>query len=513
MSAPTSPAPRAATALRRVAALLRPRPLRAARARATGSRAGAAPSRGAAPSGSGPAVVTAPDRDALHRLLTGLLLQHPGEPMALLLVGLLPADGRDGVGDGSEDLLRAVVGRAADAVRDRDVVVRLPGGRLAVLVVGGTASSARRVGERVRAALQAGVVVGGALVDVDASVGAGGSRAGATAPTGPRPTPAEAAARCADRLLAEVDAALEVARSAGTGVAVVDPGEREGARLADLARLGTDLRRAIAAEEDGRPASDALRLRWQPRFDVRAGRWTTATARLVWADDARAPRELAAGTALAPDLLQLELRRALRAVVAWHADGVRVQAAVRVPGEALGRPGLVDLVAGALEEAGAASGSLRLLVDDDDVAADPSAAAVALARLSVLGVPTSVTGLGASRSSVAALGALPVDELVVDARLVASLRSGREGDARLVRAVVGLGHGLGLRVVAAGVDDATTHRAAVALGCDAVEGEHVGPVAGRADVAGLVLRGEGGDLLVPSRRPVLPAPRRAPGRP
>ncbi|NNH22264.1 hypothetical protein HLB09_04020, partial [Pseudokineococcus marinus] len=101
MSAPTSPAPRAATALRRVAALLRLRPLRAA-------RAGAGPSRSPSRAG-GPAVVTAPDRDALHRLLTGLLLEHPGEPMALLLVGLLPADGRDGVGDGSEDLLRALV--------------------------------------------------------------------------------------------------------------------------------------------------------------------------------------------------------------------------------------------------------------------------------------------------------------------------------------------------------------------------------------------------------------------
>lgn len=181
VSAPTSPAPRAATALRRVAALLRRHPAARPRPRAAGTP----------PRGGGPAVVTAPDRAALHLLLATHLLEHPGRPLALLLVDLLPADGRDGAGDDSEDLLRAVTGRAADAVRDRDVLVRLPGGRLAVLVVGGTASSARRVGERVRAALQAGVVVGGALVDVDASVGSGAAGAGSpggapTAPAGPR---------------------------------------------------------------------------------------------------------------------------------------------------------------------------------------------------------------------------------------------------------------------------------------------------------------------------------------
>jgi len=464
--------------------------------------------RDAAGAADGPELVAAADRDDLRDLLVAHLLAHPGRGLALLLVGLVPAEGRDGAGTCADELLRAVTTRTAGAVRDGDVVVRLPEGELAVLVTGGTAESARRVGERVRAALSSGVAVAGALVDLDASVGAGGAEPG-------RPQDAvaagardahEAAARCADRLLAEVDAALEVARGTGTGVAVVDPGEREGARLAELAQLRTDLHRALADDEDA-----PFLLRWRPRFDVRTGRWTTATAELAWTGGTRSPHALVAGTTLAPELLQLQLRRALRAVVAWRAAGVHVQAAVRVPGEALGRPGLVDLVAGALLETGADAAGLRLLVEDDDVAADPSAAAVAVARLAVLGVPASVTGLGASRSSVAGLGALPVDEVVVDARLVASLGGGHEADARLVRAVVGLGHGLGLRVVAAGVDDVAVHRAAVALGCDAVEGEHVGASAGSSSVADLVLGGEGGDLLAPARRPSLPAPRRAPG--
>jgi len=476
---------------------------RAAARRTPVARGGAVPAQG-------PQVLAAVDREDLRGLLVAHLLARPGQGLALLLVSLEPEEGRDGAGTCADELLRAVTTRTAGAVREDDVVVRLPDGELAVLVTGGTAESARRVGDRVRDVLSSGVVVAGALVDLDASVGAG---AGEVVPSAPadlvaaeRPDAPDVAARRADRLLAEVDAALEVARGTGTGVAVVDPGEREGARLAELAQLRTDLRRALA-EDEGVP----FHLRWRPRFDVRAGRWTTATAELAWTGGARSPHAVAAGTALAPELLQLELRGALRAVVAWRAAGVRVQAAVRVPGEALGRPGLVDLVTDALAETGADAAGLRLLVEDDDVAADPSAAAVALARLAVLGVPASVTGLGASRSSVAALGTLPVDEVVVESRLVASLGAGHEADARLVRAVVGLGHGLGLRVVAAGVDDAAVHRAAVALGCDAVEGEHVGASTGSSTVTGLVLRGEGGDLLAPARRPSLPAPRRAPG--
>ncbi|WP_299036423.1 EAL domain-containing protein [uncultured Pseudokineococcus sp.] len=484
---------------------------RAAAARRTGTATGGAPGP------RGPELVTAPDRDSLRDLLVAHLLAHPGQGLALLLVGLVPSEGRDGAGTCADELLRAVTTRTAGAVRDGDVVVRLPEGELAVLVTGGTAESARRVGERVRAALSSGVVVGGALVDLETSIGAGAGATTAAAADGLMADDAAAdrrgalagAARCADRLLAEVDAALEVARGTGTGVAVVDPGEREGARLADLAQLRADLQRALA-DDAGFP----FRLCWRPRFDVRGGRWTTATAELEWAGASgagRPPQELAAGTTMAPDLFQLLLRQSLRAVVAWRAAGVPVQAAVRVPGEALGRPGLVDLVTGSLAETGAQPADLRLLVEDDDVAADPSAAAVALARLAVLGAPASVTGLGANRSSVAGLGALPVDEVVVDARLVASLRAGHEADARLVRAVVGLGHGLGLRVVAAGVDDAGVHRAAVALGCDAVEGEHVGARAGSSAVAGLVLGGQGADLLAPARRPSLPAPRRHPG--
>jgi len=467
------------------------------------------PAPGAGRRGDAPLVVHVDDVAALRDLLVDRLAARPGRPLALLRVGLEAGEGPDGAGTDPDEVLHAVTARTAGVLRGDDVVVRLPCGDLAVLLDGGTADSARRVGERVRTVLVSGVVVAGALVDVDAAVGAGRA---VTAAPGER-----SAAADADRLLAQVEAALDVARETGTGVAVVDPDEREGARLADLALLRADVRAALDADEEGAEAPSALDVRWTPRFDVRRGRWTTATAELVWhrpdgAGRAPAPLELVAGTSLAPDLFSLLLGRAVTAAAAWRRDGVPVVAAVALPAGALGRQGLVDLVTEALAGSGAAPADLRLLVADADVARDPSAAATALARLSVLGVAVAVTGLGASSSSVASLGSLPVDEVVVDPALVCSTAAGREEDARLVRAVVGLGHGLGLRVVAAGVHDERVHRAVVGLGCDAVQGAHVAPSTGSAaDVTALVRGAAGAELIAPARRPLLPAPRRPEG--
>ncbi|ROP44935.1 EAL domain-containing protein [Pseudokineococcus lusitanus] len=468
------------------------------------------PGPGARRRGDAPLVVHVDDAEALRDLLVDRLAARPGRPLALLRVRLEAGEGPDGAGTDPDDVLHAVTARTAGVLRGDDVVVRLPCGDLAVLLDGGTADSARRVGERVRTVLVSGVVVAGALVDVDAAVGAGRA---VTAAPGER-----SAAADADRLLAQVEAALDVARETGTGVAVVDPDEREGARLADLALLRADLRAALDADEEPDAAAPSvLDVRWTPRFDVRRGRWTTATAELVWhrpdaAGRAPAPLELGAGTSLAPDLFSLLLGRAVAAAAAWRRDGVPVVAAVALPAGALGRQGLVDLVTEALAGSGAAPADLRLLVADADVARDPSAAATALARLSVLGVAVAVTGLGASSSSVASLGSLPVDEVVVDPALVCSTAAGREEDARLVRAVVGLGHGLGLRVVAAGVHDERVHRAVVGLGCDAVQGAHVAPATGSAaDVTALVRGASGAELLAPARRPLLPSPRRPEG--
>ena len=80
---------------------------------------------------------------------------------------------------------------------------------------------------------------------------------------------------------------------------------------------------------------------------------------------------------------------------------------------------------------------------------------------------------GTGYSSLADVAALPVDELKIDTSFVAGLGSDRARTA-IVRAIVGLGHALGIAVVAEGVESAAQAFALRALGCEFGQGFHFG---------------------------------------
>jgi EAL domain-containing protein (putative c-di-GMP-specific phosphodiesterase class I) len=121
---------------------------------------------------------------------------------------------------------------------------------------------------------------------------------------------------------------------------------------------------------------------------------------------------------------------------------------------------------------GVAGGDLRLEVTESAVMADPARAGEVLARLAALGLGISVDDYGTGYSSLAYLKRLPLDELKIDRAFVRDLR-GDKADGAIVASTVGLGHTLGLRVVAEGVEDQATQEALAALGCDALQGYHL----------------------------------------
>lgn len=129
---------------------------------------------------------------------------------------------------------------------------------------------------------------------------------------------------------------------------------------------------------------------------------------------------------------------------------------------------------------GVAGGDLRLEVTESAVMADPARAGLVLARLAATGLGISVDDYGTGCSSLAYLKRLPIDELKIDRAFVRHLVMD-EADRTIVASTIGLGHSLGLRVIAEGVEDQATWEALAALGCDAVQGYHLGrpmPAAG-----------------------------------
>jgi EAL domain-containing protein (putative c-di-GMP-specific phosphodiesterase class I) len=96
-----------------------------------------------------------------------------------------------------------------------------------------------------------------------------------------------------------------------------------------------------------------------------------------------------------------------------------------------------------------------------------------LGRLHRLGVGLAVDDFGTGYSSMAYLRELPVDELKIDRSFVSQMATS-PSDAVIVRSTIDLGHNLGLRVVAEGVETQHAWQQLSALGCDIAQGYYLG---------------------------------------
>jgi len=154
-------------------------------------------------------------------------------------------------------------------------------------------------------------------------------------------------------------------------------------------------------------------------------------------------------------------------------DGGQVPVAVNVATRRLLDTAFPDRVAELLAEYDAAAGDLTLEITESTVIADPPRTMAVLGRLHEMGVRISIDDFGTGHSSMAYLQQMPLDELKIDRRFVAGIRSSG-ADLAIVRAILQLGHALELRVVAEGVEDAETWSALYAMGCDVIQGYHLG---------------------------------------
>jgi EAL domain-containing protein (putative c-di-GMP-specific phosphodiesterase class I) len=105
--------------------------------------------------------------------------------------------------------------------------------------------------------------------------------------------------------------------------------------------------------------------------------------------------------------------------------------------------------------------------------ADPARATAVLHQLRDLGVRLSVDDFGTGYSSLSYLKRLPVHEVKIDRSFITGLVEQGE-DVAIVRAIVDLGRHLGLDVVAEGVEDQPTWDLLASMGCDLVQGWHLG---------------------------------------
>ena len=229
----------------------------------------------------------------------------------------------------------------------------------------------------------------------------------------------------------------------------------------------TDLRRAIE--------SNSLQLVFQPKVAIATRRVTSVEALVRWTHPqlgAISPAEfvpLAEQTGGSRQLTDWVLRTAIRQMAEWHRNDLILDVAVNLSAGDIIDTGLGDAILRLLAEFRVSATSLVLEITESAVMRDPFTAARNMELLRVAGVRFSIDDFGTGYSSLSQLRKLPVDELKIDRSFVARAHVDAD-DASIVSSTIELGHNLGLKVVAEGVEEAETLLMLRELGCDYAQG-------------------------------------------
>ncbi len=380
--------------------------------------------------------------------------------IALLLVDLDRfKDTKDLLGlDGVDTLLSDIGTRLRTVLRPNQMLARLGGDEFAVVLPGADRHSAKRVASAVQAALTQPLEVSGTLLDVSATVGVATARV-------PRDNPSE--------LLRQADAAMQRAKLAGSGIEIYDPFRDADGSHARLQRI-SELREALERGD--------LEVHLQPQVDLRSGAVVGVEALARWRHpqdgvllpDAFLP--LAAQTGLMGPVARLVLDRSLAACATWWAAVGEIPVSVNLSAPDLRDPQLPDDVASSLSRHCLPGRALHIEITEQALLTDPAGTAQLLERWRMEGIEVSLDDYGTGYSSLAYLRELPVDEVKLDRVFAADV--GRRRTATIVRHTVAMAHGLGLRVVAEGVEDEQAARLLAELGCDVGQGLYFGAVMG-----------------------------------
>jgi diguanylate cyclase (GGDEF)-like protein len=407
------------------------------------------------------------EHEALHDGLTGLpnrslLLSHidrllttaPEDSITALL--LLDLDHFKEVNDTlghvvGDQLIRDVAHRLRAVVREQDLVARLGGDEFAVVCPGLTAAEAgEELAVRLSHALRTPFTADGVSLDISWSVGI------ALAPIH---------ADTVDVLLQRADVAMYAAKEVRSAHAMYDP-QQDKHSLQRLT-LASDLRRTLEA--------GAIGVAYQPQVHARTRKPIGVEALVRWRHPVLGPIDaetivaLAGSTGLLRLLTTCVLDQALGAIRRWAANGDVLTLSVNLTPRQLDDFQLPSVVSGLLNRHNVPASALILEVTESTVMADAARSATVIRDLRELGIGLSIDDFGTGYSSLAHLQKLAPDEIKIDRSFVSRMR--HPGSERtIVLSTLELGHNLGLRVVAEGVEVENIATMLAQHGCDILQG-------------------------------------------
>ena len=403
-------------------------------------------------------LTTLPNRAAFQAAV-GRALAHSEPEASQFAVIFIDVDRfkviNDTLGHATGDhLLQALATRLRQVVRGKDVVARMGGDEMCLLLHDvRDASHASEVAERILMDLRVPVELRTGLqhhVTVSAGV--------AIYPQDGTDV---------ETLLRHADIAMYRAKAAGRdGYALF--GAHDSAPAEARLNLELELRTAI---DEGQ-----LVLHYQPRVDVVTGRPLGMEALVRWQHPQRgllSPAhfiDIAEETGLIVTMGAWVLRHAgqtLRRLQDAGIDGLAMS--VNVSARQFKNPRLVDEVAEMIALAGCEPHLIELELTESAVMEHPEMAEATMRRLKQLGVRLAMDDFGTGYSSLASLKRFPVDCVKIDRSFVGDI-PGDAGDSALTRAIIAMGHSLGLHVVAEGVERREQLDFLRREGCDEYQG-------------------------------------------
>jgi diguanylate cyclase (GGDEF)-like protein len=337
--------------------------------------------------------------------------------------------------------------------RQTDTVARLGGDEFAVLLPDDDLPEARLLASRMLRALEEPITIEGQLVDVGASIGIVAFPHNGTE---------------MDVLLRRADIAMYVAKRSNLGFALYD--ERHDENSAERLSLMSELRQAVE--------HDQLMLHYQPKVDLATHRVKYVEALVRWDHPTRgfvAPDQFipfAEQTGYIKTISRWVADKAIGQCAAWRAQGIELAVSVNVSARELIQSALPETFQGLLDKHGVAPEWIWIEITESAIMDDPNHAIETLDRLHALGIRLSIDDFGTGYSSLSYLKRMPVDELKIDKSFVMGM-SQHKDDETIVRSTIDLGHNMGLKVVAEGVENEEMLERLRALRCDLVQGYHL----------------------------------------
>ncbi len=365
-------------------------------------------------------------------------------------------DINDSLGHAMGDQLLMATARMLEAIlRPTDTVARLGGDEFVILLDDiNDVRDATRVAERIHSGLRSTSLLNGHELFISASIGIVLSTSGYASP---------------EDILRDADIAMYRAKSQGKDrFEIFDTLMRD--RIMQRLGLENELRLALERDE--------LCVHYQPILSVHDAQLLGFEALVRWQNPARGfmmPGDfigVAEDTGLIINLDRWVLREGIRQMQEWDQTFPGLPAlklSVNISGKQVAQADLVEEVKLIIEETGFDAQRLNLEITESAVMENYINTVEILAKLQTLGIQIQVDDFGMGYSSLSYLSRFPLNALKIDRSFVNALEKD-DAHVKIVQAIVTMTHGLGMEVIAEGVESEIQLDQLTALGCESVQG-------------------------------------------